>query len=136
MVEMDVIYQGQLRTQITHGPSKAVLATDAPVDNMGRGEAFSPTDLLAASLASCMLTTMGIVAQREQIELGEAKVRVGKEMTSSGPRRVQRLIVKFDLPKGFDDVQRRKLEHAAHACPVSKSLHPDVQVDVTFNWPD
>ncbi|HEY0008090.1 MAG TPA: OsmC family protein [Tepidisphaeraceae bacterium] len=136
MVEMSIVYKGQLRTEITHKPSKAVLETDAPVDNMGRGEAFSPTDLLAASLASCMLTTMAIVAQRENVGLGQVKVTVGKEMTSSGPRRVQRLTVRFDLPAGFEALQRRKLEMAAHACPVSKSLHSDVQVETTFNWAD
>jgi putative redox protein len=134
MVEIQISYEGQLHTRAVHGPSGSVIQTDAPKDNMGRGEAFSPTDLLATSLATCMITTMGILAQREGFSLEGSTVRVTKEMTQSGPRRIDRLAVFFEIPGEFDDVRRQKLTNAAHSCPVHRSLHPDVKVETTFNW--
>lgn len=134
MVEIDLIYNGGLRSTAIHKPSGTTLETDAPVDNMGRGERFSPTDLLATALGSCMLTIMGIVANREQIDLAGAKVNVQKVMTTTAPRKVAKLTVTFDLPGGLSNVQRQKLENAAHTCPVHRSLHPDVQIVTTFNW--
>lgn len=135
MVQIDIIYEGDLHTSATHGPSGQVIATDAPKDNQGRGEAFSPTDLLATALGSCMMTIMGIVARREQIPLEGTKVRVTKEMTATTPRRVARLAVQFDLSAAVTAEQKVKLENAAHTCPVHRSLHPDVEVVTTFNWP-
>lgn len=134
MVEIDIEYEGELHTKATHGPSGAVLYTDAPKDNQGRGEAFSPTDLFATSLGVCMLTIMGIVARRDQIPLEGTKVHVTKEMSTTPPRRVARLTVTFDLSNPVTPEQQQKLENAAHTCPVHKSLHPDIQVVTKFNW--
>ena len=137
MVEIDIVYEGELHTRATHLPSGDELATDAPKDNQGRGEAFSPTDLLATALGTCMLTIMGIVARREAISLEGTKVRVTKEMTATPPRRVAKLTVTFDVPAsaGISAEQRIKLENAAHTCPVHRSLHPDVEVVTVFIWP-
>lgn len=134
MVRIDVVYEGKLHTRATHEPSGSHIATDAPKDNMGLGEAFSPTDLLATSLATCMLTTMGIVAQREQVDFSGATASVIKEMTTTPPRRVAKLTVTINVPLKLDEVQTQKLNNAAHACPVKKSLHPDVVVETTINW--
>ena len=134
MVEINSAYEGQLHCTAKHGPSGSVLATDAPIDNMGRGEAFSPTDLLATALGTCMLTTMAIVAERNSIEIKGAAVRVVKNMAMQPTRRVAELIVEFQMPPGIAVEQRARLEAAAHACPVHKSLHPDVKIPVTFHW--
>lgn len=134
MVQIDVAYQGQLRCQAVHGPSGTKLATDAPKDNHGKGELFSPTDLVATALGTCMLTVMGIVAQRRNISLEGAKASVVKEMATSPVRRVGRLTVEIHVPGQLNDEQRKLLEHAAHTCPVHKSLHPDIEIPVTFHW--
>ena len=134
MVEIKSVYEGQLHCNATHGPSGAVLATDAPKDNMGKGEAFSPTDLVATALGTCMLTTMGIVAQRNNIDITGARVRVTKEMVSQPARRVGTLGVEIVMPKALGDEDRQRLENAAHTCPVAKTIHPDVKVPVTFKW--
>lgn len=134
MVQIDVVYEGKLHTRAIHEPSGSTLVTDAPRDNTGLGEAFSPTDLLATSLVTCMLTTMGIVAQREQIDITGATGRVIKEMTSTPPRRVARLTVTLHLPRKLNEEQTQKLTNAAHACPVKKSLHPDVEVVTQIHW--
>ncbi len=134
MVEINVAYEGQLHCQATHGPSSRALATDAPRDNMGKGESFSPTDLVATALATCMLTTMGIVAQRHNIDISGAAAKVVKEMISQPSRRVGKLTVKLDLPVRLSEEDRQRLENAALTCPVAKSLHPDVQMPVVFNW--
>ena len=134
MVEIACAYEGQLHCTAKHGPSGSVVATDAPVDNMGRGEAFSPTDLLATALGTCMLTTMAIVAERNKIELKGATVKVVKIMATQPTRRVGEVTVEMRLPPGIAPDQRARLEAAAHACPVSKSLHPDVKIPVTFHW--
>ena len=134
MVQIDVAYQGQLRCQAVHGPSGTKLATDAPKDNHGKGELFSPTDLVATALGTCMLTVMGIVAQRHNISLEGAKASVVKEMATSPVRRVGRLTVEIHVPGQLNDEQRKLLEHAAHTCPVHKSLHPDIEIPVTFHW--
>jgi putative redox protein len=101
---------------------------------MGRGEAFSPTDLVATALATCMLTTMAIVAERHQIELKGATAKVVKIMATQPTRRVGELAVEIHLPAGIPDDQRARLENAAHACPVHRSLHPDVKIPITFHW--
>jgi putative redox protein len=134
MVEIQIAYQGQLRCQATHKPSGTVLSTDAPVDNAGRGESFSPTDLVATGLGGCMMTVMGIVAQRQGIDLTGSTVRVTKEMTATPPRRIARLTVDIYVPQDLSEDDRKRLEHAAHACPVHRSLHPDIETPITFHW--
>ena len=134
MVQINITYQGELRCQARHVPSGTVLQTDAPVDNMGKGESFSPTDLVATALGTCMLTTMGIVAQRKNIDISGTTVSVTKEMVTAPLRRVGRLTVTIHVPHDLGEDDRRRLEHAAHSCPVHKSLHPDVEQPVTFKW--
>jgi putative redox protein len=134
MVEIQIAYEGQLHCTSTHGPSGTRLTTDAPKDNMGRGESFSPTDLVATALGTCILTTMAIAAQRKALELNGATARVTKEMATAPSRRIARLSVEITIPQEIPAEERPKLEHAAHACPVHKSLHPDVEVPVTFRW--
>lgn len=134
MVEIQMKYEGQLRCAATHGPSGNVLHTDAPKDNMGKGEAFSPTDLVATALGTCMLTTMAISAQRHGIAFEGASAKVGKEMVTAPVRRIGRLVVEISVPMKHSEEDERRLRAAALACPVHKSLHPDVQVPVTFYW--
>lgn len=134
MVEIEVAYEGQLHTRCTHGPSARELETDAPVDNQGRGESFSPTDLLATALGSCALTTMGIVAQREGWDFGTARARVEKHMVADPVRRVGRLVVHFELPGGLEEAARARLEEAAHGCPVMKSLCDELETELAFAW--
>ncbi|HZM69862.1 MAG TPA: OsmC family protein [Candidatus Cryosericum sp.] len=134
MIEIDVTYEGDLHCRLRHGPSGAEIVTDAPVDNQGKGEAFAPTDLLAASLGSCMMTIMGIYARRHEIDLRGSRVHVRKEMIADPIRRVRRMEVVFDLPDHVDPARRPALEKAAHACPVERSLHPDVKVEILFRY--
>lgn len=137
MVEIKAVYEGQLHCTATHAASGAALATDAPKDNMGKGEAFSPTDLVATALGTCMLTTMAIVAQRHGIELAGARVQVTKEMVSQPARRIGTLGVEITMAnRDLSDDDRKRLENAALACPVHRSLHPEVQIPVTFRWGD
>lgn len=134
MVSIQLEYQGDLHCKATHGPSGMELATDAPKDNQGRGESFSPTDLVATALGSCMLTIMGIAARTQNIDISGAKATVEKEMTATPPRRIERLAVRIHVPHAPSAADREKLERAAHACPVHKSLHPDVQIPIKFTW--
>ncbi len=134
MVQIDITYQGDLRCQAKHAPSGTLLLTDAPVDNMGKGESFSPTDLVATALGTCMLTTMGIVAQRKNIDISGSTVSVTKEMVTAPLRRIGRLGVTIHVPHDLSEDDQKRLEHAAHSCPVHKSMHPDVQMPVTFKW--
>jgi len=134
MVSIQVEYQGDLHCKATHGPSGAELSTDAPRDNQGRGESFSPTDLVATGLATCMITVMGIAARTLNIDMAGATATVEKEMTSAPPRRIQRLSVRIRIPHSPSPADREKLERAAHACPVHRSLHPDVQIPIEFEW--
>src|ERR1700756_2444523 len=129
MVKMSVLYTGQKHCDLVHEPSKTKISTDAPKDNGGRGEAFSPTDLVGAALASCIVTTMAIVAQRDGIPFEGARAEVQKEMNPH-PRRIGSLSVKIWVSKSIPQDYRAKLEHAAHACPVHKSMHPDVQMPI------
>ncbi len=137
-VEIDVAYQGGLRCQATHGPSRNTLITDAPVDNHGKGEAFSPTDLVATALGSCMMTIMGIVAERHGWDLTGMTTHITKEMAAAPTRRIGKLTVTITIPDkiaGMLSVEdRTKLEKAAHTCPVHQSLHPDIEAPVTFRW--
>jgi len=134
MVNVQVEYQGDLHCKATHGPSGAELSTDAPKDNQGRGESFSPTDLVATALGSCMLTIMGIAARTQNVDIAGATATVEKEMTAASPRRIQRLAVRIHVPHAPSLEEREKLERAARACPVHKSLHPDVQIPIEFRW--
>ena len=136
MVRIESLYEGDLHTACLHEPSGRQLETDAPRDNEGRGESFSPTDLLATALATCMLTVMGIVARRHDWKLDGARTRVEKHMVADPVRRVGRLDVRVEMPAGLPPESRPVLERAAHSCPVRKSLHPDVAVDVVFDWVD
>jgi putative redox protein len=134
MVQIDILYQGHLRCQATHVPSGTSLSTDAPKDNMGKGELFSPTDLVATALGTCMLTIMGIIAQRHNLNLEGARVTVVKEMLSQPVRRIGRLAVTISVPTKLLAEDQRRLENGVVACPVHKSLHEDIDVPITFDW--
>jgi putative redox protein len=133
MVTITAKYEGDLCCTAVHGPSSATLSTDAPKDNEGLGRYFSPTDLVATALATCILTTMGIVARRHGIELKGARAKVEKHMQSS-PRRIARLPVELHVAGAFTAEQKKLLEATAHACPVHKSLHPDIDAPITLHW--
>jgi len=135
MVKMKIIYEGQLHCNLTHEPSGTVISTDAPKDNMGRGEAFSPTDLVAAALGSCMLTIMGIAAARHNIDLKGTTVQVSKEMISAPVRRIGSISVTLYMPPGIPQDKRSMLEAAGYSCPVHHSLHPDIQTPIQFVYP-
>ncbi len=127
-------YLGALRTEVTHLASGQTFYTDAPVDNMGKGEAISPTDMVAAALISCKLTTMAIYAQRHGLAEPQGRATVQKVMADS-PRRIARLVCTLTLAKGgYTEELLVRLEAAARACPVAKSLHPDLAVEVSFVW--
>jgi putative redox protein len=133
-VRMAVTYQGDLHCEGLHEPSGTRLETDAPKDNEGRGERFSPTDLVGAALGSCMLTVMGIVARRHAWDLTGACAQVEKDMVAQPIRRIARLGLQITMPVGIPQDARAVLERAARTCPVHQSLHPDVQVDLHFAW--
>lgn len=129
-----VKYLGGLRTQATHLRSGERIITDAPLDNHGKGEAFSPTDLMSTSLACCMMTLMGIAAESKGIPLDGLQAKVVKHMAAA-PRRVQRIELAFELDGSrLDQRQRSILEQAARTCPVALSLHPDLEQEVTFRY--
>ena len=134
MVEVQIAYKGDLHCRAKHGPSGAEIETDAPVDNMGKGEAFSPTDLVGTAMGTCMLTIMGIVAQRHNIDLSGATCTVRKEMVTQPLRRIGKLTVIFNVPAKLSEEDRKRLENAAYTCPVHKSMHPDVEIPIVFNW--
>ena len=134
MVAIQFEYQGDLHCTAVHGPSGTGLNTDAPTDNQGRGESFSPTDLVATALGTCMLTVMGIMARTLNLDIAGTTATVEKEMTTAAPRRIASLTVKIQVPRSVSLEDREKLERAAHTCPVHKSLHPDVQTPIEFSW--
>jgi putative redox protein len=136
MVEISVKYEGDLHCFAIHAPSQAKLFTDAPKDNLGKGEAFSPTDLAATSLGVCMLTTMAIVAAKQSLDLDLSGTRaiVRKHMTAKPPRRIQKLEVSMEIPLPETLPSRATLEEAALNCPVALSLHPEIEKAVTFSW--
>jgi uncharacterized OsmC-like protein len=125
-------YEGQLRTQATHVASGTSIQTDAPVDNHGRGEAFSPTDLVGTALGTCILTTMAIVAERHNIDLTGSTVDVKKTMSQEPPRRIAQLDVDLTLPATLSEADRALLERVAHTCPVALSLNPEIRQEVRF----
>jgi uncharacterized OsmC-like protein len=126
-----VEYKGNLRTEAVHLESGTKIITDAPKDNHGNGESFSPTDLLATSLSACMLSIMGIVARRDSISIDGLKTEVTKVMYNE-PRRVGEIHVKLFMPKGLAEKEKKILENAAFTCPVAKSLHPDIIQKIDF----
>ncbi len=130
----EIIYQGNLRTQATHIKSKTTLITDAPVDNRGKGESFSPTDMIATGLASCILTIMGIKAEDKGVDMSGARAEATKVMASE-PRRISKISIKIYMPeKPFSDKEKMLLEKAAHGCPVRRSLHPDLEEELEIIW--
>ena len=137
-VKIDILYAGSLRCQAVHGPSGQTFETDAPVDNGGRGAAFSPTDLVATALGTCVMTVMGLVAARTGLDLRGTRVQVVKEMTATPVRRIGELKVVVELPKGLAlaAADRARLEQAAQVCPVKQSLHPDVRISLDFVYPE
>lgn len=134
MVQIDVVYEAGLHTQCVHGPSGAEVATDAPKDNHGRGESFSPTDLAATALASCMLTVMGIKAQQHDWKLDGMRALCEKHMTADPVRRIGRIVVRFSLASELPQEATKTLEQTARTCPVAMSLNPEIELDVHFDW--
>lgn len=134
MVTLTSVYEGGLRCRATHGPSGTVLVTDAPVDNHGKGQSFSPTDLVASALGACMMTIMGIVAERHGIDVAGMRAETIKEMTQAPPRRIASLRTRLTIPLPADHPRRAALEEAARTCPVHKSLHPDIDAAIEFVW--
>ena len=129
-----VTYLGDLRTSATHLASKNNFITDAPIDNQGKGEAFSPTDIVATALASCLLTIMGIKGRDLQIDLTGINATVNKVMGIE-PRRIIKIEIDITFNQRFDSKTRNILEHVALTCPVANSLHPNLEQDISFNWP-
>lgn len=134
MVAIQIEYQGDLHCRAVHGPSGTVLTTDAPKDNQGRGESFSPTDLVATALGSCMLSVMGVMARTLNLDIGGTTATVEKEMVNAPTRMIHKLRVNIHVPHRIGEQDKLKLERAAHTCPVHKSIHPDVQMPVEFTW--
>ncbi len=137
-VTIDISYLGDLHCEATHGPSGSQVVTDAPVDNGGRGDRFSPTDLTATALGTCLTTIMGLLAKRKGWDLAGTRVTVVKEMTAVPIRRIGALTATISVPPGriTSPAERQLLERAADTCPVRQSLHPDVKVTMTFAWGD
>jgi uncharacterized OsmC-like protein len=134
MVTMHIEYTGDLRTTVLHEPSGTVIQTDAPTDNQGKGECFSPTDLCATALGSCIITTIGIKGLQKGWDITGSKVKVEKIMSSDTPRRIGQLNVEVRIPDRFSDQDKKHMINIAHACPVHQSLHPDVLLNVSLDW--
>lgn len=132
MVTIQASYDGNLRCTAIHGPSGTILSTDAPKDNEGLGESFSPTDLVATGLSVCILTILGILARREGIPLEGATAVVEKHMVANPHRRIGALPVTITIPTRLTDAQKVKLERAARTCPVHQSLHPEIDRTIRF----
>jgi putative redox protein len=130
-----VVYEGNLRTVCTHLKSGTQVETDAPLDNQGLAERFSPSDLVATALGSCMLTIMGIKARDMQVDISATKIEVEKIMAAD-PRRISGINLTFHFPESLivDEKTKTILERAAHTCPVIYSIHPDIKVETVFNW--
>ena len=134
MIEMHAVYHGELRCAATHMPSGTVLITDAPVDNHGKGESFSPTDLMATALGTCILTTMAIAAGVLGVDITGSTITVNKVMKNKPIRMLESLACVITIPVVATEQQKEKLEHAARKCPVHNSLHPDVAQRMEFRW--
>ena len=136
MANMKAKYLGGLRCECTHLASGNVIVTDAPVDNHGKGEAFSPTDLCSTSLAACMMTIMGIYAEAHGFSVDGMEASITKQM-SANPRRIGKIVVELAMPaREYTDRQKKALENCAHTCPVHLSLHPDTEQEIVFKWPE
>ncbi|MCP4094055.1 MAG: OsmC family protein [Planctomycetes bacterium] len=133
-VEINLVYEGELRCNATHGPSGVKVCTDAPVDNCGKGESFSPTDLVATALGACIMTILGIVADRHQLDLSGTKVRVEKHMVADPVRRIGRLPVEIEMATTVSEDMQKRLENSAATCPVVQSLHPEIDKAISFLW--
>ncbi len=133
MVMITIAYEGDLRCTAVHGPSGTAMTTDAPVDNHGKGESFSPTDLVATALGSCILTIMAIKAESLVLDIRGTTATVEKTM-SAAPRRIGGLVARVHVPHHIADENKTRLEAAAHSCPVHKSLHPDIDAPIHFIW--
>jgi putative redox protein len=135
-LEINIAYEGGLHCTATHGPSRQILSTDAPVDNGGKGATFSPTDLVATALGTCMATVMGLVAQRNNLNIDGLQVQVTKDMVADPVRRIGSLKTRLVFPRGntFSATDRAKLEASANACPVKQSLHPDLKMPIEFAY--
>lgn len=134
MVEISLNYQDKLRCSATHLPSGSTIWTDAPVDNNGLGQSFSPTDLVATALGSCMATVMGIVAERKGVSLAGLNVNVRKYMSEDAPRRISKLEIDMNMPIPASHPEAKILEAAARGCPVHHSLNPEIQTVFNWNW--
>jgi putative redox protein len=134
MVTITGEYRGELHCSAVHGPSGVSIATDAPKDNQGRGEAFSPTDLVATGFATCIATTMAIVARRHGVEIGGVRYEVTKEMSPDAPRRISRLTARLWMPASARGVPEGALEKAANTCPVHQSLSPSIEKVIELIW--
>jgi putative redox protein len=135
-VEISIRYEGDLRCRAVHGPSGSALQTDAPLDNQGRGEAFSPTDLVATALGACILTTMGIKARDMGVDMDGATIRVTKEMIADPHRRIHRLTSVVTMPRALGEKEQTILVRTARTCPVHRSLDARVEKPIDFVWPD
>lgn len=133
MVKCTVKYQGGLRCSLTHGPSGATVSSDAPVDNRGKGESFSPTDLMCSAMAACMATIMGIYAEDNGLDLQGTEISVEKEM-SANPRRIARIRTEIIVPLAADTEHKAALEACVIGSPAMRSLHPDIDVPITWHW--
>jgi putative redox protein len=136
-VRIDIEYAGALRCRAIHGPSGSIIETDAPVDNGGQGAAFSPTDLVATALGTCIVTILGKIAERRELELRGTRVCVVKEMVQGTGRRIASLQVTILFPEGvrLDAEERARLENGAATCPVKRSLHPEVAIEIRYEYP-
>ena len=134
MVTINLEYTDDLRTTATHMPSGTVIQTDAPTDNLGKGEFFSPTDLCATALGSCIVTTIGVKGLQKGWDLTGSTVKVEKIMSSTSPRRIGQLNVEVKIPDRFSDKDKKHMIKIAHACPVHHSLHPDVVLNISLEW--
>lgn len=135
MITSKITYLGELRTEATHLQSNTTIYTDAPKDNHGKGEMFSPTDLVATALASCMISIMGIVAMRDGITPVDGVTAVVTKIMLAEPRRIGEIHIKITFPQNnYSDKEKKIYEHAAHTCPVAKSLHPDLKQIIQFIW--
>ncbi len=133
MLTSKTIYTGDLRTEATHVRSGNSIITDAPVDNQGKGEYFSPTDLIATALGSCMVTIMGIAAKTHQFNIDNTQLEITKVM-SACPRKIEEIIIDFHFPHNYNDKELKILDHAVKTCPAALSLHPDIKQTVRFHF--
>lgn len=138
MVPISLVYNGELRCTATHDNSGASFVTDAPKDNSGKGESFSPTDLVATALGACMITTMGIIAKREQIPVNfdGTRIAVEKHMSADAPRRIAKLVARVSFPPGISRDVRPRLKEIGDTCPVAQSINPNIVMDIAYLFPD